>query len=703
MTSNLLSAVRSPSTTTLRGWRLALARTVWSVGAAFALALFLAYIPFNQNAVREDWLVQSSAVAVSPTIYFGAFADYVLTLRYMAAAVSFGVAILIVWRKSDDAVALMVALGLFILPSAFFAGGAGNYIYALYGPPWHRWLPQLRDALAFFAIQYLMVLFFIFPNGRFAPQWMKWAAWGGGVIVLSLGLGVIQQWVTWKVWGLASLVWFGLAVSSQIYRYWRVSNALERQQTKWFVAAVGLLILWVPISIFGLLGLPEAEGNLLDLHLQLLLSASIPLSVGIGVLRRGLWGADPIINRTLVYGALTVCVILLYVLIVGGLSVLFQASGSLLLSALVTGAVAFLFQPLRQRLQNAVNRLMYGERDDPATALAHLGQRLETALTPEALLPSIVETVAQTLKVPYVALRIEGFDRLTRWPEGLTAAHPVTLSPSHLVSFPLIFQSENLGYLQVAPRAPAEAFSAADRRLLEQIAQQAAPAVHAYRLTADLQRSRERIVTAREEERRRLRRDLHDGLGPTLASQALKLEAALEAVENQPATARAQLSELKTQTQALVSDVRRLVYDLRPPVLDELGLVSALQEHARRVVPPASGLRVAVHAPENLPPLSAALEVAVYRIALEALTNVVKHAQAHECVIEFSISEWQAQKFLTLEIVDDGVGLPQPHHADVGLASMRERAEELGGTCFINPRQPNGVQVLAQIPITSNQ
>jgi len=690
-----MSSAHPASPAALRGWRLTLARVVWVVCAAFILALFLAYIPFNQAAVRGDWLVQNSAVAISRISYFGAFADYVLTLRYVTAAISFGVAALILWRKSDDAVALLVAFGLLMLPTALFAGGAANAIYALYGSPWDRWLPQLRDGLAFFAIHYLIFLFFIFPNGRFAPQWMKWAAWGGAVIMPMLGIGVFQQSVSWEVWSLAFLVWLGLAVGSQLYRYLRASTPAERQQTKWFVVAVGLLTLWIPISIFGLPGLPEAEGNLLDLHLQLFLLIGIPLGVGIGVLRRGLWGADPIINRTLVYGTLTLSIVLLYVLIVGGLSALFQSSGSLLFSALVTGAVAFFFQPLRQRLQSGVNRLMYGERDDPATALARLGQRLETALTPETVLPSIVETVAQTLKIPYAEIELtadHGWQTAVR--------HPSTISrPSSVVSFPLTFQSETLGHLLVAPRASGEAFSAADRRLLEQIAQQAAPAVHAYRLTADLQKSRERIVTAREEERRRLRRDLHDGLGPSLASQALKLEAAWEAVELNPTAARAQLGELKAQMQALVSDVRRLVYDLRPSVLDELGLVSALREHARRVVPPGSGLRVSVSAPETLPPLSAAVEVAAYRIALEALTNVIKHAQAHECVIELSMVEWRAQKFLTLEIVDEGVGLPTLHQSGVGFASMRERAEELGGTCFINQRQPHGVQVLAQLPI----
>ncbi len=417
MSPNLLPlpAARSLSPAMLHGWRLTLARAVWVVCAGFAIALFLAYIPFNRYGVREDWLVQSGAVAISRyMIYFGAFADYVLVLRYFAAAVSFGVAALIVWRKSDDAVALMVALGLLILPIAFFSGGGSGYIYALYGSPWHIWLPRLRDGLALFAMHYIVVLFFIFPNGRFEPRWMKWVAWGGGLALLGLAFGVLREWVVWEVWSLTFLAWLVFAVGSQLYRYLRVSGTAERQQTKWFVAAIALIPLWLLVSVFGVSGLPEAEGNFINLHLQLLLLLFIPLGVGIGVLRRGLWGADPVINRTLVYGTLTLCIILLYVLIVGGLSALFQSSRSLLLSALVTGAIAFLFQPLRQRLQRAVNRLMYGERDDPATALARLGQRLETALAPDATLSTIVETVAQTLKVPYVAIELTTADPAAR-------------------------------------------------------------------------------------------------------------------------------------------------------------------------------------------------------------------------------------------------------------------------------------------------
>jgi len=522
-----------------------------------------------------------------------------------------------------------------------------------------------------------------------------WAALGG---LTSLGLmyGLFRERVVWEVWFTTFIAWLVLAVSSQIYRYLRVSGEVERQQTKWFVAAVAFGPIYLLVGLFGLApGLSESQGNFIGLHLQTVWLLFLPLGVGIGVLRRGLWGADPIINRTLVYGALTVGIILLYVLVVGGLSALFQSGDSVLLSALVTGAIAFLFQPLRQWLQRLVNRLMYGDRDDPATALARLGQRLETAIAPEATLSTIAETVAQTLKVPYAAIELTTADQ-----RSMTVEYPSSvIRPAACLSFSLTYQSEPLGQLLVAPRAPGEAFSPADRRLLEQIAQQAAPAVHAYRLTADLHRSRERIIIAREEERRRLRRDLHDELGPTLASQTFKLDAALDWFDRDPASARKLLGEVKAQTQATVADIRRLVYELRPPALDELGLVGALRAHVQSLSA-ANGLHVTVDAPPDLPPLSAAVEVAAYRIALEALTNVVRHAQAHTCQVHLAVLE----ESLQLDIADDGLGLPaetgRETPAGMGLTSMRERADELGGTCVIENRPGGGTRVYAELPIT---
>jgi signal transduction histidine kinase len=248
-------------------------------------------------------------------------------------------------------------------------------------------------------------------------------------------------------------------------------------------------------------------------------------------------------------------------------------------------------------------------------------------------------------------------------------------------------------------RAPGEPFSSADRRLLDDIANQAGVAAHAVRLTADLQRSRERLVAAREEERRRLRRDLHDGLGPALATQTLKLEAARDLIASEPARAADLLSSLIADSQAAIVDIRRLVYALRPPALDELGLISAVREQAAQCA--NEQLRIDIDAPDQLPPLPAAVEVAAYRIVQEALTNVVKHARARACAIQIALVGDGPHRTLGLEVRDDGAGLPALPRQGVGLRSMRERAEELGGVFVMASGQ--GTRVSAYLPAPQTQ
>jgi signal transduction histidine kinase len=245
----------------------------------------------------------------------------------------------------------------------------------------------------------------------------------------------------------------------------------------------------------------------------------------------------------------------------------------------------------------------------------------------------------------------------------------------------------------LAPRAAGEAFSPADLRLLDDLARQAHVAAHAVRLTTDLQRSRERLVSAREEERRRLRRDLHDGLGPQLAGLTLKLDAARNLLGRDTQAADALLGELKIQTQSAIADIRRLVYDLRPPALDDLGLIGALREQIAQYQ--YHQLSITIDAPEQLPALPAAVEVAAYRIAQEALTNVVKHAKARRCRISLGVSSG-----LCLDIRDDGCGLLSGRRAGIGLNSMRERAAELGGRCEISPAPGGGTCVVAWLPLT---
>jgi len=359
--------------------------------------------------------------------------------------------------------------------------------------------------------------------------------------------------------------------------------------------------------------------------------------------------------------------------------------GNLVIGLLATGLAAFLVQPLRERLQQSVNRLMYGERDDPYAVLSRLSQQLKTTLVPSAVLPTIAETIAQALKLPYVALALSQGDRL----EIAAAYGRPSGDPVHL---PLVYQNETIGQLLVAPRAPGEAFTPAERQLLDDIALQAGIAAHAVHLTADLQRSREQLIMAREEERRRLRRDLHDGLGPQLASLTLTVAAVRELLRQDLDAADTLLQELAIHTQAAIADIRRVVYALRPPALDDLGLVLALREHVAHYN--QSGVQITVEAPDHLPTLPAAVEVAAYRIVQEALTNTIRHAQARTCTVCLTVGD-----ALEVEIRDDGVGLLLGGRGGVGLTSMRERTDELGGTCQIVSVPGAGTRIHARLPL----
>jgi signal transduction histidine kinase len=413
----------------------------------------------------------------------------------------------------------------------------------------------------------------------------------------------------------------------------------------------------------------------------------VPVFTYIAIVRYHLYDIDVVINRTLVYGALSACVVGIYVLTIVALGALFQAQGNIAISLLATGLAAVLFQPLRMRLQRGVNRLMYGERDDPYAVISRLGRSLEATLAPEAVLPTVVQTIAQALKLPYAAILLkDDIGYRTTAAYGSPTAEPEAL--------PLVYQREEIGRLEFSPRAPGEGFSDADRSLLEDLARQAEVAVHAVRLTSDLQHSRERLVSTREEERRRLRRDLHDGLGAQLAGLNIQAGTLRRLIPRDPDAADDLVVELREELRSAISDIRRLVYDLRPPALDDLGLIEALRRLAERYGSEDEQLSVLVEAPEDLPNLPAAVEVAVYRIVQEALTNVVRHARAKSCVVRLAVNEDVA-----LEIVDDGVGIPAERSAGVGLSSMRERASELGGSCVVQSVPKGGTQVLVRLPL----
>jgi signal transduction histidine kinase len=450
-------------------------------------------------------------------------------------------------------------------------------------------------------------------------------------------------------------------------------------------------LIWV--MAFQTFQIQSAEARVLFNTLGYLLLTTGPISVAVSltfaILRYRLWDIDIIINRTLVYAILTTLIVLIYVILVNLVGTFLDTTlpGSLL----ATSVIAISFETLRERIQRRVNRFMFGQRDEPQTVLLHLSQQLQSAILPEELLATSVNTVANALKIPYVAIAIQhGTNQIMQTKYGIDK------TPTQ--SFSLVYQNEAVGELVIGQRSPGESLNRADQVVLEGIAQQLGAVVYAVRLQSDLQAARERLVIAREEERRRLRRDLHDGIGPSLASLPLKVDAAMDLIAQDQAKSVQLLQDVKLQAQQLVGDVRRVVHDLRPPALDELGLIEALRGALSPLRTHPDGLQITLSSnilPTNLP---AAVEVATYRITMEAVTNVIKHAQAQNCWITLQIVTELAT--LQISIEDDGVGLPAAIMPNVGLGSMRERAEELGGIFQVQSRQSGGTRIAVSLPLS---
>jgi signal transduction histidine kinase len=469
----------------------------------------------------------------------------------------------------------------------------------------------------------------------------------------------------------------GLAV-----RY-RRGSAGERDQLRWLLVAVGLLL-----ASYALVGGPAVTlaGHLLGLVAVPLL----PLSVGVAVLRHRLDGVEVAVRRSLVYGWLLAAGLAVYAAVVLVLDAALRGRAQPLVTLVAAGAVAVLYQPLRIRLQRAADRMLYGDRGDPYAVLTRLGRRLQAAGSAERTLPETVETIAAALRLPYVAVELPDDP-----PAQPTAAHGASADPDPVV-IPLTHGGDAVGRLVVARRDTRNDLTPAEHRLLSDLASQVAVVAHAVLLDRALRRSRERLVLGREEERRRLRRDLHDGLGPALAGVALGVDAARNMLRGDPHSADVLLADLKDETLGCVGEVRRIVEDLRPPALDELGLLPALTAFVDRLSTRDDTLRVAVQATDPLPPLPAAVEVAAYRIATEAMTNVARHAHAHNCLLRLEVGD-----DLTVEVRDDGVGLPAGRLPGVGLPSMADRAAELGGRCAVAQLDGGGTRVTAHLPLTA--
>jgi two-component system NarL family sensor kinase len=472
----------------------------------------------------------------------------------------------------------------------------------------------------------------------------------------------------WFVAELCTGASYLVALAALAVRYRRGSEVVRRQ------------LLWLLLALVAVVVTNAVWGLVSDAPVAVLLTIPLlPVAVTVAVVRHRLLDIRLVASRALTWLLLSLGVLAGYVLVVGLLDRFLTAQVGR--SAVTTVLLVLIAAPLLPRLQRLVDRAMYGDRASPSRVVSRLGAELTAA---SSGLGGVAASVREALRLPYVSIERDG---RTYASDGSR--------PALVVTEELGYGGEVVGTLAVGLRDGERRLAEADRRVLEVLAVPLAVAVHAVAVSEELQRSRERIVEAREEERRRLRRELHDGLGPTLTGIAFAADAAANHITD-PDRAGELLAGLRRDARAALADVRRVVDDLRPPALDELGLVGALRQRADQLSWRADGaaVRVVLDAPAHVPALPAAVEVAAYRIATEALTNVARHSGAEQAVLRLRCDD-----VLEVCVVDDGA--PEgPWLPGVGLRAMRDRAVELGGSFSAGPTAEGGV-VRASLPVAA--
>ena len=549
------------------------------------------------------------------------------------------------------------------------------------------WDPSSESALSRVAVAVsqmsIYVLFATYPNGRFVPRWI-WIPMAVGIAIqlVDLASGLALEHQSWWPWQFPVL-WGVLLIGGQIHRYRRRSSVEERERIRWPILALVVMVMLFSILTITLLAAGIDVENSGTTWLANLLNLLPAVGFAVGLLAPRLLPVDRALRMVLLIGGWA----LLVSLVVWGASTLASGMDASARAWWTAAAAVIASFPAAWLARRTADAVVYGRSRDPLATLARLGDRLQASVDPRSVPADIVSTIADTLGLEYVKLAGD---------PNVSAVHgtaPSSTGPhaQQLVELPIVYRGETLATLTAAPRRGESAMSSADRATLAHVTAQAGAALHGARVVGELIQARSRVVRAREEERKRLRRDLHDELAPTFAGLGLSaaaVETFTRAGDTRASDAAAQLVE---GLQAASRQLRDVAYDLRPPVLDDEGLVAALRE---RIMIPGSTPEIVVDAPDERLELPAAVESAAYRIAQEAVMNVRRHAAASRCLVTIAIED----DVLRLEVTDDGVGV-RPGRPGVGMRSMRERAVELGGTLDLVRPGAGGTTVIALLPL----
>jgi signal transduction histidine kinase len=634
--------------------------------------------------------------------------DQALLVAFMSLPL---VGFLLVWRRPTNGVGWLLATtgvlaGLYLLlhgwavyglrtePGSLPLGGAAAWIATWLLVPAIGLLPFVAATFPTGRIEgrllrvlgraALVALGVLAAAQAFAPDDLDGVPGGVPPIPNPLGIEALRGAVS-AVSGAAVfvVVAFTAATVINLASRFRRATGDERQQLRWVAAAAAVIPVTLAIAIY--LPIPGSEAVLIGGQVTGLVGTAA--AIGVAILKYRLYDLGDFLRRAAAYVGLSAAVFAAVVVVAVLVGVLLPGTGEVP-AVIATAVVTVALGPLRARLQHAVERRLLGRRSEPFTGLTEIGARLDDSVALETTLGVIAEATATALRLPYIAIELDATG---------AARHTVHHGspPARTSSIPLVHRHEGFGEILIGHRSTDEDLTNDEWQLLGDVARQAAMVVHAMTVTDALQHARQHLVSSREEERRRLRRDLHDGIGPTLAGSMLQLDALTDLIDTNPSDAIELADKLKHQLRLVVDDIRRVTHDLRPPALDELGLLAALRAQATTITSAVDTLNVTLALPDEVGSLPAAVEVGVYRIASEALTNVVRHATATHCTLELVADNDRVD----LRVTDDGAGMPDESTIGVGLVSMRERASELGGTLTIEPMRPSGTSVHAHLPV----
>jgi len=583
--------------------------------------------------------------------------------------------------------------------------------YAAWAQEWD-WMPMIVG---------LGVVGWIFPEGRsLSRRWRTALVVACAVAVVPMVLGALLPRFTvfsgdnpvglgWR-WlpraanlsiALILPVLFGGATAATVR--FRRSRGDERQQIKWLLLAVSAVA--AVLVYYGLLlatGFDPTHHGRWDEYVAIASFLAVPVSVAFGVLKYRLYDLDVVINKAVVYGVIAAFITALYLLLVVAAGSLTGYAYNPVLSAIAAAAAAMTFQPVRRRAQRVANRLVYGDRATPYEILTNLGARLAGEYASDDVLDRIASAVAGGTGADRVVVWLNAGPELRPaavWPSGATAT-PIAATAADdastadgMRSFAVRHQGELLGAISIH-KPPSDPPTAADARLVSDLAAQAGLVLRNARLIEDLRASRRRLVSAQDEERRRLERNIHDGAQQQLVALTVKARLAEQMVDRDPGKARDLVAQIGAETTDALETLRDLARGIYPPLLADQGLVAALEAQARKAAVPVS-----VEA-DGVGRFDRDVEAGAYFCVLEALNNVSKYAGASR--VEVRLRRFDAE--VVFEVRDDGVGFdPAATGYGTGLRGMADRLEALGGRLQVESAPGRGTMILGRVPATTAQ